>query len=1670
MKNIFGNSFIINQEVNIIGKKTEVKTKGKSWPDIYLNNTAEPVNIPAIVSAALGALPACSGAQNISPVLMAALGAIGTAGTIQVTQNQTTGQYNSSYILSLMKVLNGAYAKSGNLSEEELKKLIMLMIKQMLEKAGPGFSQWNQVLIELMQSATLTDFMKGVQSAVCAITGDPVNANTGNFIYEKEDIHISATVPLCFKRTYNRIDKREGCMGDGWRHNYEIELLIENDRYVIIWEDGREEIYIRLEEGGIKALFGCICRLEEKEMGYWYKTQEGMVYIFDEKGRLTAKNDTNGRGLCFTYGRNGKLECVSNGYGIRISYGYESVSGRLISVTDHTGRSITLGYEMGRLCYVTNAGGESYCYYYDNDKTLYRIQNPRGVMVLENEYDDQGRTLCQHFADGGKIFYDYQEESNRSLVTEQNGSKVAYIHDERFRNIKTVYEDGEERFAYNERNQMIQYVDKNGNKTRFSYDDKGNMSQVIYPDGSKNNMTYDANNRLLMLSVNGIEKLKNVYDSKGNLLRTSDALNRHREFEYDKSGNVIQVKQPDGSVTSLEYDSRGNITSFIDEAGRQLSYEYDDSNRVIGTVDGNGYCTRFAYDNCDRIFCVTNAQGKRRIYEYTKNGKVTKVIDFNGAVASQKYNCMNQVEAYNGPDGEVLSAEYDLMQNVIRRILPNGAELVYTYDGLNRMEQMTLPMGGVIYYEYDPNGNRTAVTDPNGNRTVMEYDERNRITKVTDPSGASTQYEYDMEGHLINVTNAMGKSHTYVYDEAGQLISETDVLGNKTCYDYNALGKLTCVIDPEKRKTIYEYAQGGDLSRTIYPDGTFETYLYDKNGNLIRRQNHKEDFLEIIYDCLNQPITVKSSFGQEKRYTYNAVGKVTSVTDTLGHVTRYLYSPGGKLTYVIDAAGNRTEYAYDALGMLITICQHQGKEFLLNGADQKFVNDSECKNHIHITQYERNLAGEIETITNPLGLQEHYTYDLAGQMILKKDREGYETYYAFHPSGDIEKVTYGDGRSVAFSYNSLRQLTEIQDWLGITRIEPDEIGRAKKITDYKGREISYQWGKMGERKSLVYPNGHKISYEYDELARLNRLTDGEREISYCYDEDGHLSKKIFPDDIISNYSYNSRGLLESLIHQQNGELLEKYEYEYDLMGNKTAIGKRRRAVSSLSCIPAETERRMQEESGNYEYRYDSMNRLIEVRKDRKRISQYEYDAFGNRVGRQTETKNIRYHYNAANQLIHEEGIFPEQSYQYDARGNLTTILQGEITANQYVYDETNRLAAAFHEKGQAVRYEYDGLGNRVGRKEYDFEKTNFFSQFQAGMMPVENPAREVEYLLDLTKQYYNLLEKTESEGNDVHAQSYIWDNNTAFMTEGGGTHIYLQDELGSTVRLVERQEKGQMVYGYDEFGQDLYGNQGEIQPFGYTGYQKDRIANTYFAQAREYLPGIGRFAGEDIIKGSVNQPFTFNAYGYCWENPINLVDLNGNKPEDPEKSDQILHLSINAGTGVKAKVKVLGVGAEIGLLRYYTFDSLDVNEWTESMNLGGAVDVTPFLNGEVGVTGTKYASSGKHKENIVYANVQIGGIAIGTDSGEKDIILSNSIGAYLGVGGEINLDINLSAIIRKIPTTPYIVIGPVANPSNATKGVSSSTSGSDKKNPTIPYIVIGPVANPSNATKCEASN
>ena len=214
-----------------------------------------------------------------------------------------------------------------------------------------------------------------------------------------------------------------------------------------------------------------------------------------------------------------------------------------------------------------------------------------------------------------------------------------------------------------------------------------------------------------------------------------------------------------------------------------------------------------------------------------------------------------------------------------------------------------------------------------------------------------------------------------------------------------------------------------------------------------------------------------------------------------------------------------------------------------------------------------------------------------------------------------------------------------------------------------------------------------------------------------------------------------------------------------------------------------------------------------------------------------------------------------------------------------MYGALNRLEEAVDQAGKAAKYQYNGLGHRVGKLEGSLPAARM-EQMEKHLNPQSRidmeigNQRQISYTIDLTREYHNLLER--SEGDRI--QTYFWDGNVASYEENGQRSFYLQDELGSPLRIEDETGRTRESYGYGAFGEDLYGNQGELQPFGYTGYQKDRVAGTYYAQAREYQPESGRFNSQDIIAGFIEQPITINRYGYCWGNPVKYVDLDGKLP------------------------------------------------------------------------------------------------------------------------------------------------------------------------------------------------
>ena len=1395
--------------------------------------------------------------------------------------------------------------------------------------------------LKMLAAAT---FMKGLVE-YSKFSRDPVNLSTGNLYYEKEDIRLKAVMPLVFRRYYNAMDKGNSALGPGWSHSH-AEAVHENKdgSLTLHMEDGKD---ITLEKDSAETgKIGETYRDTRSGKETVTKTKDGYRYedrktrhtlTFDREGRLQKREDKNGNHISYRYDENGRLTCAavypaqapedSTPAGAEdgtaaspqpsayLDFTYDK-DGLLRTLTDHTGRTVTYFPMDGVLNEVTDPVGHTTTYRYTEDGRLRMVKNPRGIMSLRNEYDENGRITRQRFPDKSGMAYAYDDTKNTTTLTERNGAVITYEQDDRLRNIRTAYQDGsEERDTYDEKDNRTSHTDRNGHTTWYRYDAGSRLTGIVNPLGQETVLTYDENGQITSVGVEGKELLRSTYDGKGRLERRSDALGRTTRYTHDHRGLPTAIKAPDGSQTSLTYDEKGSILTVTDPYGAVTAYEYDGLGRVTATTDPEGNRTTYTRDAMDRITAVTDPNGNTREYTYNESGRVIKIKDFDGNEETITYNSINRPGCLTDKEGRQTIRRYDSMWNVAEEVSPTGAVTRYTYDRNNRLKRVelceneTTSPTAIQENTYDPAGNLLCtkageyIQDTPADIRVMTsmtytYDALNRPVSATDAGGHTTRYAYDPLGNLTTVTDPNGNTMTFRYNGAGELTEKTDIHGCTTRYTYNSLGQVETITDPDGNTTTHEYAPGGRHIRTTYPGGSSITYTYDAGGRVKTRQHSSGYTLTYTYDSLGRITEVTSSKNQKKTYAYDPMGNVTAATDANGSTTRYTYTMSGKLATVTDPVGNTTEYTYDALDNLTAI-RRKGNS---GGKD-------------HATVYERDPFGRVLCITDPLGRKEHFRYDALGRPVWKKDRDGNETVTAYTMTGQTAGIRYADGTAVEMQYDALNRLTRVKDSLGTTSIKRDRTGRITAITDPNGQTVSYEWEKTGQRRRTTYPDGQQTAYTYDSLQRLTAMyirkqEDGTQHdrnsaedpptITYQYDPEGRLTEKTFPGGIRTTWQYDGQdGLPVSLTHEDKEGVLDQYTYAYDPMGNKTAVTRQRRGLP--------------QESGLYAYAYDPLGRLTAVAKDGATLRDYTYDPFSNRARMTDHRKGstTAYTYDAADRLTASEETTGEgrtrRTYEYDHRGNLTKELQEGIPVHSYAYNAMDRLAKAWsHTPDGAVQteavYHYNGLGQRVGKSRY----TGAAGQTTGTMgQPADSMTAAVheDYLLDLTRPYHNLLSVTRNDG--APAQTLYWDSNAAAMEENGTFHYYLQDEMGSPLRVSGYDSTDSMAdgnhdtaaayltYGYDEFGNDLarttgkeleeagipspYTMQGEGQPFGYTGYRYDTLGATYFAQAREYDPQTGRFHAQDVIAGNGAVPVTLNRYGYCWGNPVSFTDYDGMK-------------------------------------------------------------------------------------------------------------------------------------------------------------------------------------------------
>lgn len=309
---------------------------------------------------------------------------------------------------------------------------------------------------------------------------------------------------------------------------------------------------------------------------------------------------------------------------------------------------------------------------------------------------------------------------------------------------------------------------------------------------------------------------------------------------------------------------------------------------------------------------------------------------------------------------------------------------------------------------------------------------------------------------------------------------------------------------------------------------------------------------------------------------------------------------------------------------------------------------------------------------------------------------------------------------------------------------------------------------------------------------------------------------------------------------------------------------------------------------------------------------YTYDKNGNieTISSGTELKH-KYYYDTLNQLVREDDKDRNMTitYDYDEGGNILsksiypytteTTLNNKVETVTYSYENENWKDQLTSYNGKAITY--DTIGNPL-----TYNGNTYTWQNGRQLAGIENAANN----LTVTYKYNDSGIRTEKTVNGVTTKYYLNGSKVIYEKTGDNISYYTYDESGNVLGIkyndnqyyYKKNLQGDIIglldssleevvkYSYDSWGNTLSiaDGQGEpitdethighINPYRYRGYRYDKETGLYYLQSRYYSAQWGRFVNGDILFLQNNRIIGNNLYQYCYNNPVNNIDVTGKFP------------------------------------------------------------------------------------------------------------------------------------------------------------------------------------------------
>jgi len=739
--------------------------------------------------------------------------------------------------------------------------------------------------------------------------------------------------------------------------------------------------------------------------------------------------------------------------------------------------------------------------------------------------------------------------------------------------------------------------------------------------------------------------------------------------------------------------------------------------------------------------------------------------------------------------------------------------------------------GRFIEFFYDGSGRVTNVTDFTGRSWRYDYDAagygelRNVTTPPADgfPAGLTTRYTYTTNQHSIEtVMDRSGNTLlTNRYDTAGRVIRqnwgsavwsfaypsatdrwETNGNGYRIQRIFDANGQMTerrdftaglRPTDPSSYSTRYGYGTNGLQSKIIYPAGNVETARVDARGNLVEARRKAAD-------TNDTPQDIVSAMTYEPRFNL-----IKTITGPRGDVTAYVYdyedpasgTTNGNLLRIIypavDGTNSTVSYSYTVHGQMDTITNDVGMV-------TRFVYDP-------ATGY---VLQRIDGFGSSLAATNSFSHDARGNVLTSSDPRGNTTTNLYDNLDRLIQVTAPApfGYVTRYSYTGNGQLAQIRRQTGdpshpeqTNTYSYDLLGHLQSVTDDLGGITAYSYDANGNQTRLIDANTNLTTLVYDERNLLWKAIDAQsNSVVMSYTLNGLLARRTDPRTNSAVLAYDRYDRLIATTNADSTIELFAYDDASNLTGKRSRAG--RWITNSYDLLGRLTLKRYTDgaaiqygydrlgrlvratdTNGVWSYNYNVLGRLVTATNAAGKVLQYGYD----RAGNQTllvypDNTFLTYAYDSLNRLtnINYAGIRNIAAFAYDPLSRRTQVDFGNGTRSTYTYDYANRLAQLTHNPV--------GGGAPLARFVYAFDPAgNRLSQDTTGTRFPGRTSFEYDRIYQLTRVQYpagNPFPTTsfayDAAGNRTQVTAgvpvnYVADNMNRYSSVSGQPYTYTPD-------------------------------------------------------------------------------------------------------------------------------------------------------------------------------------------------------------------------------------------------------------------------------------------------------